>query len=292
MIQKGKIKIWLKAIRIHYWLKNLLVFAPLIAAQDWNGLHWLNALGLAICFSFAASGIYLLNDCKDVERDRLHPTKSKRAIASGLISISESKKMAKILISISFCSYFLNPASFLCVLAYVLISELYTHFLKQTWGMDLLTLSCLYILRVQGGAILVNIDPTYHLQGFSFFLFLGLASVKRAAELKAVGQHQGRAYSFIDFNKLKGISYFSLAASVGVFIHYVFSDSVQKIYKDPRFLWGVIIGVMGWWYRIWKTLSSGLWSHDPVEFIWKDKQGWIFLVLSAVSFLIAVGIFY
>lgn len=175
-----------KVLRVHQWMKNLLLFIPLLAGHAFGHLEpWL-ALGLAfLSFSLCASTVYIANDLLDLESDRLHPRKRKRPFASGLVPAWMGVAAAPVLLAVSLALGASVGGNFLpWLLFYFGVTCACSWVLKRLVLVDYLTLAMLYTLRVVAGAAAAGVVLSFWLLAFSAFLFLSLAFVKRYAELQ------------------------------------------------------------------------------------------------------------
>ncbi|HEX8439139.1 UbiA family prenyltransferase, partial [Archangium sp.] len=176
----------LKALRVHQWAKNVLVFVPLLAAHKAQHLPMLlQALLGFISFSLCASSVYVLNDLLDLDSDRKHPTKRRRPFASGALSVRAGLLLAPALLGSGVAVALLLPLEFLALLAtYYAITLAYSFHLKQVVMLDVLLLAGLYTVRIFGGSLAVGVPTSSWLFTFSMFLFLSLALVKRLSEVR------------------------------------------------------------------------------------------------------------
>jgi len=201
-----------RALRAHQWIKNLLVFVPVLMAHRVTDAPALTAAALAfVAWCLAASGVYLVNDLLDLEADRRHPYKRRRPLASG----SLSKKSAAVLVpalllpGLALAFLFLPTLFGLALLLYLSMTTAYSLFLKRLAVVDVMVLAGLYTLRVLSGGIAAGVAVSPWLLAFSMFLFLSLAFVKRYTELRAAadddphGETSRRGYTREDMELLK-----------------------------------------------------------------------------------------
>ncbi len=176
---------YVRGLRLHQWLKNLLVFVPLLAAHQWSSADGLMSASMAfLSFGLCASAVYVLNDLFDLDSDRRHPRKRNRPFASGLIPVWHGAVLAPVLLLGGFGVAILLPTKFFVVLAgYFLLTLSYSLLLKRQVVVDVLILASLYTIRVISGSAATNIIPSFWLLAFSMFIFLSLAMVKRYSEL-------------------------------------------------------------------------------------------------------------
>ena len=202
-------KRWLKALRVHQWAKKALIFVPaLLAHRIFEGDVFMRSSAMFIAFSLVASGVYLLNDLLDLDADRVHASKSRRPFASGNLNLLHGS-FASIGLFVSGLSISLilgGPAA-LMLLGYVVLTTSYSFRLKRVFVLDIVLLSSLYTYRLMTGAVAGEVEASFWLVGFSTFIFLNLAIVKRVTELtelKRAGAQEttGRAYRVSDLPSL------------------------------------------------------------------------------------------
>ncbi|MBI2823578.1 MAG: UbiA family prenyltransferase [Planctomycetia bacterium] len=286
----------LRAVRPHQWLKNLLVFVPIVCAHGFTLLGSILAAVLAfIAFSFCASAVYVLNDLLDIDADRRHPEKRKRPFAAGALPLAWGPPLAVGLLAAAFgMSFALLPGPFVATLAlYVAVTSLYTFWLKKTLIVDVLTLAGLYALRVMAGAYAAHIDVSQWLMAFSMFLFLSLAFAKRHSELRRLegeggeSTPRGRAYSVEDVRLIESIGPTSGYLAVLVFALYINSDAMKAVYADATALWLICPLLLYWVSRVWFFSARGQLPEDPVVFAAHDRVSLGTFAVAAVLLVIA-----
>lgn len=270
--------VWLRVLRVHQWLKNALLFVPVLAAhQLGNADIWL-ALLLAFCsFNLCASSVYIANDLLDLESDRQHPRKSGRPFASGLVPAWMGVLLAPLLLTASIVLAGYVGGMFLpALLVYFGLTCAYSLGLKRLPLVDCLTLALLYMLRIIAGAAAVSMSLSFWLLAFSVFLFLSLAFVKRYAELQMQLLHHkhkvhGRGYYTSDASLIQMQGMASGYAAVLVLALYLDSQAVQQLYRSPEFVWGAVLAVLFWINWMWIQAHRGHMHDDPLVFAVKDK---------------------
>lgn len=262
-----------KTLRLHQWLKNLLLFVPVLAAHRLADINVWPILFLAfIAFSLCASAVYIANDLLDLESDRLHPRKRNRPFASGSIPVAVGAVAAPVLLAISGMLAWRVGGAFLPWLAfYFLLTCAYSWGLKRYVLVDCLVLAMLYTLRIIAGAAAVGMDLSFWLLAFSVFLFLSLAFVKRYAELQAqllsgVEKAHGRGYYVSDAPLVQTLGVVSGYASVLVLALYLNSEAVLKLYRTPEAVWGAVLVMLFWVSWIWLQAHRGRMHDDPLVF--------------------------
>lgn len=267
----------LKAMRIHQWAKNVLVFLPflpLVGSLDLNA--WLLGLAAFVAFGLCASGTYLLNDLFDLESDRVHTRKSQRPIASGDLSLGAAMALSLGLLTTAFVmSALLLPPLFVGVLAlYWALTMAYSLDLKKRVNVDVIVLACLYTARVLAGTAVLAVQPSFWMLAFSVFLFLSLAAAKRTTELDALARNggdsaAGRGYQTRDIPVLLAQGAASGQLAVLVFALYV-NTVLAGQFRHPEWLWAVCPLLLLWINRVWMKVSRGEMHDDPVVFALRD----------------------
>lgn len=279
---------WRKALRIHQWMKNLLIFAPVLAAHQFEGMHIWAALLLAfLAFSLCASAIYILNDLFDLESDRRHPRKRFRPFASGSLPIGQGLLVSAVLLLLSMLLAQQIEGQFSSYLMlYFMITSVYSWTLKRLMLIDCLTLSGLYTLRILAGASAAGLSPSFWLLAFSVSLFLSLAFIKRYVELSTMPTGQrtekahGRGYFASDAPLIQVFGVTSGYAAVIVLALYFNSEAVQKLYVDTSYMAVAIPVVLFWVSWMWMQAHRGNVDDDPIVFAIKDKVS----LLAGVAF--------
>jgi 4-hydroxybenzoate polyprenyltransferase len=290
---KHQVAAVLRAMRPHQWSKNLLVFLPLLAAHDASALG--PAL-LAFCsFCCAAAAVYVINDLLDLEADRSHPRKRSRPFAAGELTAAQGGVMAlALLVGATGLGLLTGNPAFLAVLAaYVVSTFAYSLWLKRKLLVDVLALAGLYTIRIVAGGAAAALALSPWLLGFSMFLFLGLATVKRQAELMdqaATGRESsGRAYTVDDLPVLRGLALASAIASVLVMALYVSSEDVQPLYSRPDLLWALCPVLLYWLLRMIMMAHRGQMTDDPIVFAARDRVS-LMTILTAFGIVAAASI--
>jgi len=267
-----------RTLRVHQWMKNLLLFVPLMAAHAFASIEPWMALVLAfVSFSLCASTVYIANDLLDLESDRLHPRKRTRPFASGLVPAWMGVVLAPLLLLVSLLLGARVGGDFLpWLLFYFFVTCVYSWWLKRLILVDCLTLAMLYTLRIVAGAAAAGIALSFWLLAFSVFLFLSLAFVKRYAELQVQilndkTKAHGRGYLTSDAPLVQMLGICAGYAAVVVLSLYLNSDAVLTLYKTPQIVWGAVPVILFWISWIWMQAHRGRMHDDPLVFAVKDK---------------------
>lgn len=284
-----KWKTWLKALRVHQWTKNVLVFLPmLLAHQLTDPALYRDAVLAFFSFSFAASAIYIVNDLLDLHADQHHPRKKNRPFAAGNLSLLAASVAAPLMALAGLIIAQLLPPSFTAILLiYLITTTLYSWKLKQLALIDVLTLAALYAIRILGGTEAYGVETSIWLIEFSIAIFFSLALIKRYSELRealltrpeAIGA-RGRGYHARHLPWLVGAGIGSGILSVAVLLFYIHSEKVVQFYNKPEILWLLCPLLLYWILRIWKLALKGTLSDDPLDFAVRDPQTWLIGALS------------
>jgi 4-hydroxybenzoate polyprenyltransferase len=283
--RQARVKTYARALRLHQWLKNVLVFIPLVAGHEVGNLSLIIQAMLAfVAFSLCASSGYLLNDLLDLGADRAHPGRRYRPFAAGALSIKQGVVMIPVLLLMTVGVAFLLPGRFLGVIgAYYVFTLAYSIHLKKMPLVDVLLLAGLYTLRIFAGSAATGISPSFWLLAFSMFLFLSLAIVKRYAELLIIGGNEsefikGRGYQVVDRAVLGSLGAASGYLAVIVLALYINSGDVKIHYRYPEVIWLLCPLLLFWISRMWLTAGRGAMHNDPLVFAIKDRASqWIML---------------
>lgn len=275
----ASLKPWLKAIRPHQWLKNLLVFLPLLPIATTASPAMVGMALLAfVAFSLCASSVYLLNDLADLEADRAHPRKRTRPFASGSLPPLSGLVLAPVLLIAAFALTLWMPWQFAAVLGiYWVSTTAYTFFLKRYALIDVITLAGLYTLRVLGGAAAIAVVPSFWILAFSMFIFFSLALAKRYAELHAMRAldregAKGRGYQVVDLMTVQLMGVASGYLAVMVMALYLNSPEIIERYAHVQLLWGVCPLLLLWVSRVWLKAARGEMTDDPLVFAVRDRM--------------------
>jgi len=286
----------LKCLRVHQWLKNLLVLVPLLAAHQVSESQGFVLAGLAfLAFSFCASAVYVLNDLLDLESDRQHIRKCKRPFASGLIPVWHGIIMVPLLLAVALGLASWLPGAFGLVLAiYFVFTLAYSLRLKRQVIVDVMLLAALYTMRIIAGTAATDIVPSFWLLAFSMFIFLSLAIVKRYSELWVTLQQQkqtaaGRGYTVTDLPVLASLGAGAGMAAVLVLALYINDPETARLYPERIWLWLVPPAILYWVSRIWLKTCRGEIDDDPVVFAVKDWQSLLIGGLLTFCFVLAAS---
>jgi 4-hydroxybenzoate polyprenyltransferase len=273
----------LKAMRLHQWMKNLLVFVPLMAAHQYaDAQRDVLALMAFVIFSLTASSVYLLNDLVDVQDDRHHARKRNRPFASGALSLITGWVAwpALLLVAVVLSTVFMPVLFSVSLCVYFVLTVAYSLFLKQLAVVDVLTLAALYTLRIIAGATAIDVAVSFWLLLFSMFIFLSLALIKRYSELKVArdagktGALRGRGYEPDDLELVSSLGGSAGFIAVLVLALYIQDGQAAHLYATPQLIWLACPVMLFWISRAWLIAHRGRMHDDPIVFALKDKVSW------------------
>ena len=283
-----------KAVRVHQWAKNLLIFAPMLAAHRASLGVVLQAILAFVAFSLCASSVYLLNDLLDLPHDRAHTTKSRRPFASGALDLRVAPPLMALLLGSAVLISVLLPARFLIMLALYYVSTLaYSLVLKRHMVWDVIMLAALYTMRVFAGGAATGVPVSPWLLAFSMFLFFCLAVVKRLTELTlfvrggGTTRLKGRGYLTEDLPMLRSMATSSGYMAVMVLALYVNGNEMPALYRHPAALWALCPILLFWVSRVLMMADRGEMADDPVVFALRDKTSLLTGAAALVAILVA-----
>lgn len=285
---------WPHAMRLHQWLKNLLVFLPLLASHQFlDAPKLFSSLMAFLAFGLCASGVYLLNDLLDLRSDRGHPRKSARPFASGQIPLIHGLFMAPMLAAAGLLlAWWIAPLFGLVLGCYYLLTLAYSLRLKRVPMLDVIVLASLYTVRIIGGAAAIDTPPSFWLLAFSMFIFLSLALLKRYTELATMAEKgrataAGRGYVVADLPLLQSLGSSAGYLSILVLALYINSSESLALYSHPKALWLICPLMLYWISRAWIIAHRGGMHDDPVIFAVMDRTSRVIAVLGTATVIAA-----
>ncbi|MEO8737320.1 MAG: UbiA family prenyltransferase [Edaphobacter sp.] len=301
------LRAWPKAIRIHQWAKNTLIFLPILLAHAWNRALLVAAFIAFVSFGLCASATYIVNDLLDLEADRQHPRKRRRPFASGDLSAISGVAVVALFLVASVCLAVLlphaidrispsaalfRPYQFLVWLGiYAFTTLAYSLRLKRAVMVDVIVLSGLYTIRILAGSAATGVPVSTWLAGFSIFFFLSLAFVKRFAELESLRERGGvtaggRGYHVSDIEQLRSFGSASGYVSVAVLTLYISNLAAAQLYHHTNRLWLLVPVLLLWISLLWLRASRGQLDEDPVVYAITDRRS-LLLGLAVVAIVLS-----
>jgi 4-hydroxybenzoate polyprenyltransferase len=281
-------------LRVHQWVKNVLVFVPLITSHRLTELPLVLLAACAfLAFSLCASSVYTLNDLIDLNSDRTHEKKKRRPFAAGNLSLLNGLPLQLVLLSaVVGLVVFLPPLFALTLGVYYLATLAYSTYFKRKLLLDVFVLAGLYTLRVVAGSAVIGVACSPWLLAFSMFLFTSLAFVKRYAELTSsqgrdMMHGSGRGYLLMDRSIIANLGTTSGFLCVVILALYINSPQVEPLYKTPIVLWLLCPLLMYWISRVWVFAAREKMDMDPVVFALKDRISYGVGLCAAAVILVA-----
>ena len=288
------IKNYFKLFRITHWIKNFFVFIPLIFSKhllDQN--YFLQVVIGFFAFSLVSSLVYVFNDISDADADRKHPQKKLRPIASGVISQRQATAgMFLLILLVILITFHVNTSFILILVSYVIINILYTLYLKNIVIVDLACISMGFLLRVIGGALIINIYISSWLILTTLFISIFLAVMKRRSEIVLNAENETRKVlgeynlSFID-----QVSSISAACVIICYALYSVAERTVEYFHTENLVYSsifVVFGIFRYMYLVFKK-SKG---ENPTEIMLTDVPMIANLVFYGVTvyFIIYLGV--
>ena len=287
----------LRQLRPHQWVKNLLVFLPLILAHRLVDVAAWSASALAfVSFCCLASSAYGLNDLLDLAADRTHPTKRRRPLASGDLAPVAAVALTLGLPIISFAIAVFLPWGFTVGLAlYGLGTLAYSVAVKRRAGADVILLTALYTIRILAGGLAAGILVSQWLLAFSIFFFLSLSLLKRHGEILLASDSNaeripGRGYESGDLRRVGIIGRASGWVSVLILVLYLNGEAVTRLYRSPGLLWLLGPLLLFWFHRLWKFSAQGRIPGDPIPFVFTDPVSYVVAGLTGSLLAVATAV--
>ena len=277
------VKDYIKLLRPHHWIKNLLVFTGIFFAGNFFQPELLTVIIMFLVFCLASSFIYVANDIKDYELDKLHPQKKKRPISSGKVSVKQAKTLLGIIfVIILLMNVFLIPLMGSIILSsYLILNLLYVFLLKKIVILDIFSISLGYILRVLAGTVPINLDTSLWLLITVLSLSLFLAVTKRSHEMKHSRHKQVLNYYSKDL--LNDLGKISITLSLVFYTTYVVME--KNNYLSFAGLFIVYLGI----FRYLLLYQNSDNAHDPIKLFFKDK--WLIIIFAIWALMQFLGLY-
>lgn len=292
-------RVWCKALRLSHWSKNMLVFvAPLLGFPvDRAPATLFEAVLLFMLMGMVASAGYLANDLFDLSADRRHPVKRNRPLAAGCITAQQGAFVSAGLLAAAFLLslLLLPPIATLLLGVYLVTTACYSFALKRIPIVDVITLACLFTVRILAGSVLLEERVSLWLLTFSMLFFVGLAMVKRYAELDRVVAAGGagidsRGYTAKDLALLLSAGLASGFSAIVILTIYLIQEQYPRdVYGMPGLLWMMVPIIMVWLLRVWHLALHGKMNEDPVAFALTDRFSLSLGVILAIVLVAAWG---
>lgn len=280
-------------LRPNHWIKNTLVFLPTLAAHSiFTQQSFAPTALLFAIMNLLVSGTYIMNDLADLNSDSNHENKRNRPLVSGKVGIpsAASLSVGLILGSVGLAALFLPPSVTATLLAYLVVTTLYSFKLKKVVGLDVISILLLFELRIVAGTFAASVAFSFWLMCAAFFTFASLASAKRYVELDASsrGAIPGRGYLASDAQTVKTLGVGAGLLATLVLCLYLDSAQVQIAYSSPFYLWPIIPAFFYWISHVWFSIERGKMKSDPIEWALSDRASQVVAVVSLCLALLAL----
>ena len=283
---KNKLTSYIELIRPLHSIKSLVVFAPLFFNFDFNLDLYISVTFASILFYMMSSSIYIFNDLIDLPRDKLHPIKKHRPIASEKITTQEAKYfLSVLLLSTIAISIIFNFELFFILLIYLIINIFYSLILKEVFLLDMIIIATGFVLRLFAGAVVVDISLSSWIIIITFLLASFLAISKRMDNVNSINQESSNISKIYTERNIKSIILILSITLVGSYISFtMYSEIITKynITYLPLNSVLVIIGVLRYLYIIFNTPKN----YDPVAIFFGDTLLKLIFIIWIVSFYI------
>lgn len=289
-------RVWLKALRVHQWSKNVLLFVPLFVGHVFTDpAKVAAAVAGFLVLSLMVSGTYLLNDIADLGADRRHPTKRRRPFASGALPLALGLVAAPVMIVCAIAAgALLSPDFALMLLIYLALTTAYSLALKREALTDVFVIGCLFTLRVAMGAAVIGLGQSPWLLSFALAFFLSLALAKRHAEVIRAARSDtreiaGRGYTGDDWPLTLVFGVGAGLFSLIIMLLYLTNDaSPSGFYRNAAWLYAVPVLMALWLQRIWLLAQRAELHDDPVVFALTDPRSLLLGAAVGVAFFVAI----
>jgi len=280
-----KIKLYLKLFRVSHWIKNLLIFAPVFFSLDLSREKIILSFFTFIAFSLAASSIYIVNDIIDLEKDRLHPEKKYRPLASGAISIKEAMFLHLVLLSLaSILAVLLNIEVFIVILFYVILNFFYSLILKNKPLMDVLSIGLSFMLRLIAGSYATGIELSMWIILATFTLSMFIAFAKRLEDIDLYEEGMITRGVVKHYNKEFLVSAIYLTSFTSITFYIIYTIVEHRDTKLPYTIFFVILGFLRYFYLIFYRKLYG----NPVSILLRDKFLQTVIILWLISYFLLI----
>lgn len=279
----------LKTMRPKQWAKNVFLFAALVFDRKLTNTDAIfHTVAGAVAFSLLASAVYIINDIADVEADRRHPTKRRRPIAAGTLSIPAALASAIVIVVVSLpAAYWLSPAFALISLIYFVLNLIYSKWLKHIVLLDIIVLASFYVMRVAAGVALIDVvrfSPWIYI--FTVFLSLLIGAGKRRAELAEMAGEAGNQRRVLDGYTLNFLDQMiTLASGMTIITYGLYTFSAVNLPENHIMMFTIpfiIYAVMRYQYLLQVQDTGGA----PEDLVLSDRPLQASIILWGLAVLV------
>lgn len=284
-----------RILRPHHWVKNLLLFLPIVMSHQLDRAHLKPIFGVFVLFSFVASAIYILNDIIDLESDKKHAWKKTRPLASGAFPIRVAVALSVLLLCASlFAAYRAYGSSIAGLLAaYAIAAVAYSVWLKRFALIDVFLLTGFYLVRLLIGGRASAVPLSVWFLAFSGFFFFSLSMAKRYSELlhtelSGMTHDAARGYVHRDRELLSALGVGGAFAAVVILAIYTQNPDVTRLYPRPKYLLLLCPIILYWTTKVWLKAHRGELDSDPILVLLKDRSTYLAGALAALIFALSM----
>lgn len=283
---------YLKLFRVHQWVKNFFVFAPLFFAGKFFDIEKLTSSVIGVLlFCLAASSIYIINDYKDIEKDRMHPVKKNRPFASGKIKPGTGLALFFILfLGCLTCSFLYSYSFFVVIGIYLVLNLFYSFGLKQIALVDVFIVSSGFVLRVAAGGVITGIAISHWLYIMTFLLALFIAFAKRRDDVlieMKTGEQMRKSIKGYNLEFISSAISILCATLIVSYILYVTSPEVTERFSGKHIYISALFVIMGILRYLQITMVEGN-SGSPTQILLKDIFIQLIIVLWVAFFILII----
>ncbi len=270
--------LFVKSMRLYQWVKNAFIFAPMVFSLHFFHLDYIkNSVVAFFLFSLVASSIYIFNDCFDRKKDKYHPEKCKRPIATGELSVPTAAIGAAIMLVVSLFAIFeFNFQFFIIAVIYIVMNVLYSYILKDIVILDVMVIAIGFVLRVKIGGEINHIELSVWILMITFLLAIFLGLIKRRQELLKINVIEGRSdpatritlkkYNLALLDQLISIT---TATTLISYIIYVVNPDIQEKFHTKQLYLTVPFVVFGIFRYLYLTYTKDK-GESPAEILFSD----------------------
>jgi 4-hydroxybenzoate polyprenyltransferase len=290
------IRDYVRLIRIKHWIKDVFIFAPLIFSFNFYKPSYIGrTLIMCAAFCLAASAVYVFNDVADRQRDRLHPKKKDRPVASGAVPVRSALILAALLlVAAEAVSAVLGLPSVLTVLAYIGLNAAYSLLLKNQTFIDVMVIATGFLIRLVAGAVAINVELSSWMLLTTFFLSLFLGFGKRRKEVTEASTGHRAVFQDYSVELLNSLIIISAALTIITYSLYVVTSKAMIALGRDKFIATipfVVFGVFRYMYLIYRQNNGG----DPADVLLRDKAMlidialWVCVVFALLGYTLVSG---
>lgn len=268
---------YIRLLRVHHWIKNILIFVPLLLSQQFFVKEDVLRVALGfIIFSLIAGVVYTLNDIADSESDKRSPKKKQRPIALGIISVQAAMFFSLVLGIIGLSSaWFIGSEFFGLLLVYLFLTTLYSFWLKHFPIFDLLLVASFYLIRLFAGVVLVPAPLSNFIFFVTFFIALLVIALKRRQELL-----YSKSFPLYSTSFLESIA---MIATAGAIIFYI----LDALNRSTSFLWSVPFALYAIFRYVYLVITLEK-TEEPVMLVLRDP----YMVVSSLLWIVSILFLY